>query len=161
MLRFLIHLVGDIHQPLHNTSRVNQKYPEGDRGANSFVVDVPSQRNLHSYWDSCFKKYRNIKAPLNARNFKYIMQTSTNLRNEFPHEYFGTRLKVTSATKWSQEGKELAIDYAYHGIHEYDKPTREYTETGFEVIREQLTLAGYRLADKLVNILERHLVAEL
>src|SRR5438270_13657961 len=35
-LRFLIHYVGDIHQPLHCATRVTQAMPEGDRGGNDF-----------------------------------------------------------------------------------------------------------------------------
>lgn len=52
-LRLLIHYLGDIHQPLHASSRVDKQYPKGDRGGNSF--SVPSKftaKNLHSVWDS-------------------------------------------------------------------------------------------------------------
>ena len=52
-LRLLIHYVGDIHQPLHSTSRVDSKYPRGDAGGNLF--HVPSKegaKNLHAVWDS-------------------------------------------------------------------------------------------------------------
>jgi len=52
-LRFLIHYTGDIHQPLHATSRVNHEYPAGDRGGNSFPVPAKDGvSNLHSVWDS-------------------------------------------------------------------------------------------------------------
>jgi hypothetical protein len=37
-MRLLMHYVGDIHQPLHATSRVDPKYPSGDRGGNDFPV---------------------------------------------------------------------------------------------------------------------------
>jgi hypothetical protein len=52
-LRLLIHYVGDIHQPLHATARVDPKYPKGDGGGN--FVGIPSidgAKNLHSVWDS-------------------------------------------------------------------------------------------------------------
>ena len=53
---WLIHLVGDIHQPLHCATLVNDIYPapEGDRGGNEFFVKVSesgSPRKLHSLWD--------------------------------------------------------------------------------------------------------------
>ena len=56
-LRFIIHFVGDIHQPLHCATRVTSANPEGDRGGNLVSIKIPgSQRqlkttNLHSYWD--------------------------------------------------------------------------------------------------------------
>ena len=52
-LRLLIHYIGDLHQPLHATARVNSKYPKGDAGGN--FVSIPTKdgaKNLHSVWDS-------------------------------------------------------------------------------------------------------------
>lgn len=52
-VRLLIHYVGDIHQPLHATSRVDHEYPKGDFGGNT--VHLPSKdgvTNLHALWDS-------------------------------------------------------------------------------------------------------------
>ena len=52
-LRLLIHYVGDLHQPLHSSSRLNDKYPKGDAGGNFFKL--PSKNtvtNLHAAWDS-------------------------------------------------------------------------------------------------------------
>lgn len=52
-MRLLLHYVGDIHQPLHATSRVNHEYTQGDRGGNSVVLpSVKGAKNLHSVWDS-------------------------------------------------------------------------------------------------------------
>ncbi|WP_066554947.1 S1/P1 nuclease [Croceicoccus bisphenolivorans] len=45
-LRFVVHLVGDLHQPLHNGKG-------DDRGGNDFAVTWFGERaNLHSVWDS-------------------------------------------------------------------------------------------------------------
>jgi hypothetical protein len=45
-LQFLLHLVGDLHQPLHATD-------EHDQGGNLEQVDAPGlpAQNLHHYWD--------------------------------------------------------------------------------------------------------------
>src|SRR5215213_9927789 len=57
-LRFIIHFVGDIHQPLHCSTRVDSEHQDGDRGGNGFNVTVPdanggtTKSNLHSFWDS-------------------------------------------------------------------------------------------------------------
>ena len=52
-MRLLLHYAGDIHQPLHATSRVNNDYPEGDRGGNSVPLpSIQGAKNLHSVWDS-------------------------------------------------------------------------------------------------------------
>jgi hypothetical protein len=45
-LAFLIHLVGDIHQPLHAAT-------DADKGGNCIAVEShPSARNLHAFWDT-------------------------------------------------------------------------------------------------------------
>ncbi|HEY4261326.1 MAG TPA: S1/P1 nuclease, partial [Schlesneria sp.] len=47
---WLIHLVGDAHQPCHAGSLYYAKvFPEGDRGANS--IPTKQFKNLHALWD--------------------------------------------------------------------------------------------------------------
>jgi hypothetical protein len=48
-LQFLLHLVGDVHQPLHASNN-------GDAGGNDRRVSLPGRRtgSLHHYWDTVF-----------------------------------------------------------------------------------------------------------
>src|SRR5258706_4999496 len=52
-LRLIIHFVGDIHQPLHCSTRVDSANPDGDRGGNLDSIKVPGKdgklktTNLH------------------------------------------------------------------------------------------------------------------
>jgi len=48
-LSWLLHLVGDVHQPLHSTTRVSTTKPDGDDGGNG--VKLTSPANLHTFWD--------------------------------------------------------------------------------------------------------------
>ncbi len=51
-LSWLIHLIGDIHQPLHCASLVNETYPVGDKGGNDFYLKPGSRGiKLHALWD--------------------------------------------------------------------------------------------------------------
>ena len=54
-LVWLIHLVGDVHQPLHSAERYRQNDPSGDNGGNSVKLRCASglqcADNLHAYWD--------------------------------------------------------------------------------------------------------------
>lgn len=53
MLRYLIHIVGDLHQPLHSMSRYTEKYPNGDEGGNLVPINyLYGIDNLHKLWDS-------------------------------------------------------------------------------------------------------------
>lgn len=49
---WLMHLVGDIHQPLHCTAMFTEQFPAGDRGGNLALVRIGrGKKNLHSFWD--------------------------------------------------------------------------------------------------------------
>lgn len=58
-LAWLIHLVGDSHQPLHSAAIFSAQYlPQGDLGGNRLLVTTPAARavttNLHAVWDGLF-----------------------------------------------------------------------------------------------------------
>src|SRR5207248_1080686 len=51
---WIFHLVGDIHQPLHNVAYFSSDpaFVEGDRGGNKFGVRADGRKwNLHAFWD--------------------------------------------------------------------------------------------------------------
>lgn len=50
-LVWLLHLVGDVHQPLHATTRVIQSEAKGDAGGNKVALIGDAASNLHTYWD--------------------------------------------------------------------------------------------------------------
>jgi len=51
-LVWLLHLVGDVHQPLHCISRFSQGQPHGDAGGNFVKVrDGSDTKKLHAFWD--------------------------------------------------------------------------------------------------------------
>ena len=49
-LRFFIHFVGDLHQPLHVATRCTPAMPECDAGGNKFPLKG-SPNELHALWD--------------------------------------------------------------------------------------------------------------
>lgn len=70
MARYLLHLVGDIHQPLHSTLMYNATYKTGDLGGNLIKMLTPAgaTMNLHSYFDSIALEQdpdNRIERPLN------------------------------------------------------------------------------------------------
>lgn len=61
LARYLIHLAGDIHQPLHSVAFFNVTYPKGDQGGNLLKIKLPGNTtdgNFHSYWDSGAYKFQ-------------------------------------------------------------------------------------------------------
>src|SRR5262249_33072206 len=60
-LVWLLHLVGDVHQPLHCSTRVSVSLPDGDAGGNG--VKVHPGTNLHAFWDDVIGVFANQDVP--------------------------------------------------------------------------------------------------
>ncbi|CAN5592383.1 S1/P1 nuclease [soil metagenome] len=59
-LKFLVHFVGDVHQPLHNSAR-------DDRGGNNYQVNLRGRgSNLHRIWDHTLLEHRKLDPPAYA-----------------------------------------------------------------------------------------------
>src|SRR5262249_36537478 len=58
-LVWLLHLTGDLHQPLHSIGRFTQEIPDGDRGGNEekVVKATGETTTLHFYWDGIHGGY--------------------------------------------------------------------------------------------------------
>merc|ERR1712137_374620 len=51
--RMAIHIVLDLHQPLHCSTLIDQDHLPNDRGGNKFMVKFNNKIvNLHAFWDS-------------------------------------------------------------------------------------------------------------
>lgn len=63
-MRLMIHIIGDIHQPLHSSALFSDEFPKGDMGGNKFMIDYPAKKyaNLHAYWDDDAHQYSDVKA---------------------------------------------------------------------------------------------------
>lgn len=76
--RYLVHVVGDMHQPLHSVALFNSTFPSGDRGGNSIKIILPdkSSQNLHSFWDAGGFRVQNdswsLSRPLNLQNLTVL-----------------------------------------------------------------------------------------
>ena len=67
-LVWLMHLVGDVHQPLHSVARFSADLPNGDNGGNSVNLNPPpcqddtSAKELHALWDGALGDSSDPKA---------------------------------------------------------------------------------------------------
>jgi hypothetical protein len=143
----LIHLVGDIHQPLHTTSRYSRAYPEGDKGGNRFLIDGPKKR-LHAYWDAAagLFNFEEVSRPLDKGGLMLIRRYADEAMAAYPATR--TEWQDMNVSHWGNESFDLA-KAAYSGITENAKPGDEYQKKAQEVCRMRLAMAGYRLASLL------------
>jgi hypothetical protein len=157
-LRYLIHFVADVHQPLHATARDSDAFPNGDRGGNDFAILPPDgfdawrrpPTNLHSLWDSGCGLLPPVERPLVAEGQRWLDGVVAKLRAEHPRKRY--KLAVYEPTVWALESFEDAKKHAYR-LKEGSKPGRKYLENGQRVSARRLAVAGYRLADLLNHLL--------
>jgi hypothetical protein len=94
-LVFLIHFVGDLHQPLHAGEK-------GDKGGNDVKADygtfIASRLNLHSIWDGYLAER--------------AISTGPNLVRRYPAAE-RARIAAGSVTDWSRESWQVAHDATY------------------------------------------------
>lgn len=82
--RYLIHVVGDIHQPLHSVSLYNSTFPSGDRGGNSLKVVLlnGTVQNLHAFWDAGAFRVQNdswfVNRPMGLQNMTALKEVASN-----------------------------------------------------------------------------------
>lgn len=72
--RYLIHMVGDIHQPLHSVALYNHTFPKGDAGGNflQLILLNKTSVNFHAFWDAGAFRLQNdslnFVRPMNLQN---------------------------------------------------------------------------------------------
>jgi hypothetical protein len=154
-LSWLIHLVGDIHQPLHCASLfTTNEYPRGDRGGNDFYVK-PDQRGvrLHGIWDGLLGTVANPQT-----QWKYALT----IEAQYPQSALPELTAHITPKEWSLESRALAIQKAYlngelkGGTNADSAPSlpEGYTKAAKAVAERQGALAGYRLADEIQKYLK-------
>jgi hypothetical protein len=153
-LVWLLHLVGDIHQPLHATTRVTASNTSGDSGGNDVTLVGDASSNLHSYWDDlpgfdcnfCNKKINCVERAT------ALGKTLTTPGATYIHN--------TKTAVWIQESFDAAKSTAYHapmgaGDGPYTiAPSSLYETTAFRLAKRRIALAGARLAEVLNNELK-------
>lgn len=151
-LSFLIHFVGDIHQPMHAITHYSQRFPppQGDRGGNSVPIQSAFANNLHAFWDAGLGVLHSHRT---GQYFRYyhVVQCANDWTREYPPRFFGSRYLIKSPQKWAQMSHVLAIKYAYT-LPKSGVPTRQYKSQGQAIVKQQIVLAGYRLARILNQI---------
>lgn len=114
-LRFMIHIVGDIHQPLHAASYFSSQFPAGDRGGNSWPVSgFPWTSELHALWDGGLGLwYDDIPRPLNATGLAWVKDMSASIMKAYPVASLQPYINIYNASAWANESFAFAESFVY------------------------------------------------
>lgn len=153
-LAWMLHLVGDIQQPLHATARVTTQPDErrGDQGGNLFKLGPPSNANpplsLHSYWDGIID--RAVPRLPNEGEQAYVARVGAAIVLKHPLAQMSARLKSGDFAAWSSEGFDTTKRAIYPStLTRGQMPLPAYQRNALAIAQEAIALGGYRLADLL------------
>jgi hypothetical protein len=165
----LIHLVGDIHQPLHATSKPN------DAGGNKTGVSnlkdpladliFSKGGNLHFFWDSAYRRiykegYATVffEAPVYDRGkpvaghseaLPLVRAQADNIEKKYPPSVV---TEQGDAVSWAMESHAIGFDLGYAKLPppssgaKGSKLTQDYVTQAQAAAEKRIALAGYRLA---------------
>lgn len=153
-LSWLLHLVGDSHQPLHSTALFSADYfPKGDRGGNLLTISGQGRiSNLHWYWDSRLNYSTSFK----------IIGLKANKINKKHHEY-ATNHQKDKLANWIASSHSLAKKHVYTPVlkqllnakEELQKPqpsiyiSNSYDKVARAKAEMQIIKAAYQMAELL------------
>lgn len=150
-LRYLLHFVGDIHQPLHCTTAVSALLPSGDFGGNAFAL-TGTWGNLHFLWDEGGGFLTGaITRPLDSAEQVLLSNKVAAIEANYP--YSPNVGVIPNPFNWALEGVGICQTVSYVGIVRSNTPSVGYLDTAEARAEEQVALAGHRLADLLNTIM--------
>lgn len=155
-LAWILHLGGDIHQPLHTSARVTELEPKGDQGGNTFLLtpkETPrnQQVNLHWFWDSIVM--RNVTRKNDACDADYLAPIGKQMMKKYPLAKTQNSLNVEKFDVWQQESFKVATTELFPStLIRFQMPTENYKKNAYKIAEKQISLAGYRLGAMLNQI---------
>jgi hypothetical protein len=130
-LKFVIHFVGDMHQPLHDEDN-------GDKGGTTrYVIFRGHPDNLHWVWDT------GLVQDIHRNPEEFAAELENRITPQDQAEW-----QKGSIEEWVMEAHRLAQTVAYRDLGDRNPVsiTPEYERQAESVIELQLEKAGVRLA---------------
>lgn len=134
-LKFVVHFVGDVHQPLHAGFAA-------DRGGNDFQINIQREGwNLHSVWDTLIIDSAKLEWPAYRARLDGIELTAESRR----------QAGEGKAPVWAEESCRIMQGADFYPPRH--KITGRYLEANRPQVDQRLKLAGARLAALLNRLL--------
>lgn len=143
-LCWILHLIGDLHQPLHNVALFSSAYfPKGDRGGNSVKVwhaDGPT--NMHAAWDGLPSDFADLEpGVLTADKLR-----TDNVRNHSIDFWLRRHHQLAKVFIYTDDVKDQLLN----GLQKQEYPAIRlsdyYLDNARLLAKEQVILAGHRIA---------------
>jgi hypothetical protein len=150
MLRFAVHMMGDIHQPLHCTNKYSSSHPTGDMGGNLVTVYFKGKKiDLHSVWDEMFNTIPQLTSPLSASSWSTMTSVTEQLFQTFgDSDPLADSLSFAQLSDYStiaQDSFQFVGSQVYQ-IQDGQSLTDDYISAGAALTLKRVHQGGLRLA---------------
>lgn len=111
----ILHLMGDIHQPLHCAALVSDAFPKGDRGGNEIIVRADGiKTRLHSLWDKMGDpRLPKLPRPLSKEDYDILRQWASQLEERYGPRVQGLVDSGLSPKLFALESYRFAVNTSY------------------------------------------------
>ena len=144
-LVWLLHLVGDVHQPLHCVTRVSAANPRGDLGGNLVAITGPA-RELHIFWDTALGEGE-------TGDFQAAVKSAAKLPESDPSLAIDDNEGDWAAESYALAKSAVYVDPVGPGLGPYTL-TAAYTANAQQIAKQRGALAGARLARLIKEALQ-------
>jgi hypothetical protein len=161
-IAYLMHIVGDIHQPLHCFTLYSKDFPEGDRGGTRALISIKGRNvQLHAFWDGLLGKSTTLSSIAGTVQEIEVMTRDSEAFKE-------DLAKHLTPKEWADESYEVARTVAHLNgklpTANADDPAAapprpvpsDYPETAGDAARFAAGKAGARLAKVLQEVLAKN-----
>jgi S1/P1 Nuclease len=139
-LKYLVHFVGDVHQPLHTSD-------DHDRGGNDVPVTfMGRQTNLHAVWDTDI-----VETAMKGDERSYALRLTRNITQPELSQW-----SQGDVISWANESHEIATSAIYSELPHAGILPDSYEAQALPIVNEQLERAGIRLAKVLNDCLRQY-----
>jgi hypothetical protein len=170
-LGWLLHLTGDLHQPLHCVTGIDSTYPGGDTGGNDVrpAGETHGCSKLHEYWDDVLGKSAGWDKTTHRAFLDKDLKTANTIISGLSATSLPANAGDVTPEDWVTDCINLAKNDAYHfsevtvvtaTVNGKNVPREkvtldtDYFNTATDVAQVQVKLAGHRLALLLKPILD-------
>lgn len=164
-LCWVLHIVGDLHQPLHTSALFSKNtFAGGDHGGNYIKLlnaEGDEGKNLHSTWDGLLGQSTNL-AGIKSQVHELLQDAELVNAAE-------SASRELEAAKWMKEGNRLCREFVYadeilESVREADDDGDrhpqavslgdDYHKQAKKIAAKRAVIGGYRLAEAVRHALE-------
>lgn len=161
-LNFLVHMIGDVHQPFHAVARciMHEGAPAGDLGGNRWYFTTPANEStqIHAWWDSGQTLWGNeFQAETEAKDPEY-KEIAADLIAKYPLEklaemgYYTDTSREENRTRMEESIDSWLNESYVLGVESYEHAPlngvmdQAYADEAHLIAESRVVMGGLRLA---------------